>query len=70
MIVYGMNRLPLAQDSNQNADPAFAPGLEGASEIALAAIPAPVMAEGSSELVAETDAMRPCDEGDNPPIKK
>lgn len=71
MIVYGMNRLSLAQESTQTLAPALAPELEGARETALAAVPATVLAEGSGgEQVAKPSVhggMEPADEDDKPP---
>lgn len=68
MIVYGMNRLPLAQESNQELPP-------GAEPQAASAVPAPVLAEGSGgELVGDSSmlgVMKPYDEDDTrPPIIK
>jgi hypothetical protein len=70
MIVYGMNRLPLAQESTQELAPAAEP--QAASGTASTAVPAHVLAEGSAgELAAGAElrgAMRPSDEDDNRPI--
>ena len=73
MIVYGMNRLPLAQESNQ--EPALPTEAQAASGTVSTAVPTHVLAEGSGgELAADADllgAVQPSDEDDSrPPIKK
>jgi hypothetical protein len=69
MIVYGLNRLPLAQESNEEL--ALPTQAQAALEAAATAVPAHVRAEGSGEVDADADlAMQPLDDDDNPPLIK
>ena len=53
MIVYGMNRLPLAQESNEEL--ALTTGAQAALEATSTAVPTHVRAEGSGELTTEDE---------------
>jgi hypothetical protein len=68
MIVYGMNRLPLAQESNEEL--ALTTGAQSASGTS-AAVPTHVAAEGSGGENTVDGGMHTEDEDDSrPPIKK
>jgi hypothetical protein len=78
MIVYGLNRLPLAQESTQDLATATAaalvPETKAAAGTSSAAVTAPVLAEGSGSeraaVAGKGGSVRPADEDDKEPIKK